>query len=134
MVPHDGGGTRGRSADLDALPAGLAGQSLSRTAIILPLDAALEAIALRTGDNRRLENWEGWVRMPDGGRAKSLSHGGSFALPQDATRAAAAAAAGMKRAQLRWERDPEYEHAALYFGLTFGAAAAAGDASSVSPG
>lgn len=57
--------------------------------------------------------------MRDGGRARSLTHSGSFALPCDTHRAVEAARAGMQRAQARWDRDPEYQNAALYFGLTF---------------
>jgi hypothetical protein len=111
---------RGRSADLDALPAELAKKSLSRATIILALDDALQALAQLDDKGRRLESWEGWVKLPDGGRAKSLTHGGSFALPKDAARAAESAAAGMRTAQARWDRDPEYENAELHFGLTFG--------------
>lgn len=60
--------------------------------------------------------------MRDGSRAKSLSHAGSFALPRDVQRAADAARDGMQRAQTRWDRNPEYPNATLYFGLTFGPA------------
>ena len=105
--------------DPGALPPALAAQSLSRTAILLPLDAAIEALTLLTADGRCLENWEGWVRLPDGGRAKSLSHGGSFALPRDPAQAAERAREAMRRAQERWNRDPEYPGGTLYFGLTF---------------
>lgn len=119
MVGTGGGDAPDRISDLAALPPELSRQSLSRGAIILPLDAALQAIAHLTRDGWRLENWEGWVRMRDGGRTKSLSHAGSFALPQDPARAADAAEAGMKRANERWRRDPEYPGAQLYFGLNF---------------
>lgn len=108
--------------DLAALPSELASQSLSRAVIILPLEAALSAIAARTASGRILLNWEGWVKMRDGSRARSLSHGGSFALPRDAARAADTAADGMRRAHEKWRRDPEYTGAELYFGLTFGSA------------
>ena len=57
--------------------------------------------------------------MRDGGRARSLAHSGSFALPGEAQRAADAARTGMQHAQARWDRDPEYPNATLYFGLTF---------------
>jgi hypothetical protein len=86
---------------------------------ILPFDKALEAIAQATKNGQRLINWEGWVQMRDGTRAKSLSHGGSFALPRDATRAAETATAGMRRALETWRRNPEYPGAELHFGLTF---------------
>jgi hypothetical protein len=87
--------------------------------LILPFDEALEAIAQSTNNGRRLTNWEGWVRFRDGTRAKSLTHGGSFALPGDAARAAETATAGMRRALEAWGRNPEYPGAELYFGLTF---------------
>jgi hypothetical protein len=66
-----------------------------------------------------VETWEGWVKLREGGRAKSLEHAGSFALPRDAERAAIAARDGMQRAQARWDRDPEYPGGALYFALSF---------------
>lgn len=119
MAGSSAGDPRGSNADLAALPAELAKQSLSQSTIILPHDAALAAITLLSERGRRLENWEGWVRMRDGGRAKSLSHGGSFALPRDIARAAEVARAGIERAQARWNRDPEYPGAELYFGLLF---------------
>jgi hypothetical protein len=119
---HGGGDARGSGADLASLPQEIAAQSLSKTSVILPYDAALQAITLLTGRGRRLENWEGWVKMRDGGRARSLAHSGSFALSADPARAAETAAAGITRAHARWQRDPEYPGAALYFGLTFGAA------------
>jgi len=87
--------------------------------IILPHAVALEALRLLSERGRRLESWEGWVKMRDGGRAKSLSHAGSFALPRDAARAADVARAGIERSQARWNRDPEYPGAELYYGLIF---------------
>lgn len=119
MVPDGGGDPRGGNADLDALPPDLRAASLSLTDIILPLDGALHAAETLTATGRRLESWEGWVKMRDGGRAKSLMHGGSFALPRDAAQSAQSAAEAMRRAQERWDRAPEYEGAQLYFRLTF---------------
>ena len=106
---------------ISALPAELASQSLSRTVIILPPDAALQALAHLASQGRTLQSWEGWVKMRDGGRAKSLMHGGSFALPKDPARAADAASAGIRQAQSRWSRDPEYPGAALYIELAYDA-------------
>ena len=108
--------------ELAALPPDIARQSISDTQVILPFDAALAAIEHLTRSGRKLENWEGWVRMRDGNRAKSLSHGGSFALSRDPARAAETATAAMRRAREHWLRNPEYPDAELYFGLTFGAA------------
>lgn len=87
--------------------------------LILPLAAALRVVALGAEQGRRLESWEGWVQLPDGGRAKSLAHGGSFALPREAAAAAQRASDAMRSAQVRWDRDPEYANAKLFFGLTF---------------
>jgi hypothetical protein len=118
-VGTSGGGESRTGADVAALPPELAKQSLSRSVIILPLDASLQAIAHLTGRGCRLESWEGWVRMRDGGRAKSLTHGGSFALPHEPARAADVASAALKRADAAWQRNPEYTDAQLYFGLYF---------------
>ena len=119
-MPDSGSGDpRERSADHAALPPALADASLSERTLILPFAAALAAVDHLTNDGRRIENWEGWVRMRDGGRAKSLTHGGSFALPLEPARAAETAKAGITRAHERWQRSPEYSEAELYFLLTF---------------
>lgn len=117
MSPADGG--RDPRGDFQGLPAELIEQSIAESTLILPLEAALVAVRLRAEQGIRLESWEGWVRLPDGGRAKSLSHGGSFALPRDTAAAAGRASDAMKHAQERWNRDPEYPNATLFFGLTF---------------
>jgi hypothetical protein len=114
------GDPRDSSADLSALPPEIAKQSISPARVMLPFDAALEAIRFLTERDRRVESWEGWVRLTDGSRAKSLTHGGSFALSRDPARAAESASAGIRRAHEHWERNPEYPGAALYFGITFG--------------
>ena len=101
------------------LPQELASQSISSNGIVLPLDAALAAIAHMAQQGRCLENWEGWVRLRDGGRTRSLQHAGSFALSRDATRAAETATKSMRRAAEHWARNPEYPGAELFFGLTF---------------
>ena len=87
---------------------------------MLPLDAALAAIAFLSQHGRLIENWEGWVSLHDGSRTKSLNHPGSFALSRDPKRAAETTAAAIQKAQAAWERNPEYRGAALYFGLSFG--------------
>ena len=109
------------NTDLAALPPELAKQSISDTVVILPHDAALQAITYLTGHGRLLEQWEGWVVMRDGNRAKSLTHGGSFALSRDPARAAETASAAIRKAHAYWERVPEYPGATLCFGLSFGA-------------
>lgn len=119
MAESSSGDPRGNNADLAALPPELAKQSISQTTLMLPLDAALAAIAHLTQHGRRVENWEGWVKLRDGTRAKSLMHGGSFALSRDPARAAATATSAIQKAQAHWERNPEFPGANLYFSLTF---------------
>ena len=87
--------------------------------LVLSFEAALKAIAEHAEQGRLLESWEGWVKFRDGTKAKSLSYGGSFALPRDVGRAAATAKSGIERAQAHWARDPEYPGAELWFGLSF---------------
>ena len=76
-------------------------------------------MAQLTGAGRRIESWEGWVKMRDGGRTRSLAHAGSFALPREPERAAQVAREGMQAAQTHWNRNPEYPGATLHFALTF---------------
>lgn len=117
-----GGGDPRDVADLTGLPPELTRLSLSPAVAILPFDAALAAIAHATSNGRRLESWEGWVRLSDGSRAKSLTHGGSFALSRDPARAAESASAGIQKAHAAWQRNPEYPGGDLYYGLYFAAA------------
>ena len=105
------------------LPPELARQSVSSREIVLALDAAVEAVTLLAADGHRLEAWEGRLELPGGTRTHSLEHTGSFALPADAGRAAETAAAGMRRAQARFDRAPEVPGARLFFHLTFAGAA-----------
>jgi len=116
----DPGSTGSANADLAALPKDIAAQSLSTLAIILPREQALAAIAHLSQNGRRLISWEGFVKFRDGTRAKSLAHGGSFALPRDAAKAAQVASAAIEKNQASWDRNPEYEGTTLYYGLTFG--------------
>ena len=88
--------------------------------IILSYDAALKLIAERAAQGVTLENWEGWVKLRDGTRTKSLDIQGSFALSRDPARAADAAKAGIEKARAQWERRPEHPGAELLIGLSFG--------------
>ena len=121
MADPGGSDPRAPTADLDALPGELARQSISKSVIMLPLDGAIQAIEHLSQHGRRLENWEGWVRMRDGTRAKSLGYTGSFALSRDPSRAAETAIAAMRSTSASWDRNPEYPGATLYFALSFGA-------------
>jgi hypothetical protein len=87
--------------------------------IILSYDAALKLIAERAAQGICLENWEGWVKLRDGTRAKSLDVQGSFALSRDPARAAATATAGIERAWAQWQRRPEHPGAELLIGVSF---------------
>src|SRR5688572_14351497 len=90
-----------------------------RDLLIVSYEDAMRAIDEHAAQGRRIENWEGWVKLREGGKAKSLTHGGSFALSRDIARAAATAKSGIERARAHWQRDPEYPGAELWFGLTF---------------
>ena len=105
-------------SDVSLLPGDLAARSISPRDIVLLLDDAERAIEHLTKAGRRLEAWEGWVRFSDGGRTKSLRHPGSFVLPSDGARAAAATLESIRKTQQIWNRDPEYPGATLYFCLT----------------
>ena len=121
MADSGGGDPRSKNADLAALPDELAQQSISRTIVMLPQAAAIQAITHLTERGRRVESWEGWVKLRDGSRAKSLTHGGSFALSRDPKRAAETTIAGIRRSQVVWDRNPDYPGAELYFGIFFDA-------------
>jgi hypothetical protein len=105
------------STDLALLPAELAARSRSARDILLDGDDALRAVEHIAAAGRRIETWEGWVWLPDGGRTRSLAHPGPFALPMDADRAAALARDGIAAATAAWARSPEYPGATLAFGL-----------------
>ena len=105
-------------SDLSLIPPELAEQSISRREIVLPLAAALRAVDHLEARGRRIEAWEGWVRLPDGSRTHSLRHQGSFALPSDRAEAARVVRRAITEAQAAWDRMPEYSGAALYFCLT----------------
>jgi hypothetical protein len=119
-VAASDGGTRDYSdAALAALPPELSVQSLATSRIILPKAATFAALDHLAAQGRLLQNWEGWIHLANGGRVKSLSHTGSFALPRDPKAAAERARAGIDAAQARWDRDPEYPNAKLVFALTY---------------
>ena len=103
------------------LPPDLAEKSLHAGSIILLLDDAIQAVSKAAEQGVRIENWEGWIRLHDGSRVRSLEHGGSFALARDPARAAQQATEAMRHAQARFEREPEYPDSLIYFRLTFAA-------------
>lgn len=103
------------------LPPSLADRSLSRSEIILPLDDAVRAVEHLARGGRTVVRWEGWVRLPDGGRTRSLAHPGPFALPMDADAAATEATEAMRKTQAHWDRSPEYPGGTLYFRIELAA-------------
>ena len=105
------------SSDLALLPADLADRSRSTHEIVLEGDDALRALDHLAAAGRRVETWEGWVWLPDGGGRRSLVHPGPFALPMGVERPAATAREGIVRGQAAWARSPEYPGATLTFGL-----------------
>ena len=105
------------AADLALLPPELAARSRSVLEIALEGDDALRAIEHVAAAGRRVESWEGWVWLPEGGRTRSLAHPGPFALPMDPRRAADLAREGIARSMAAWARAPEYPGATLTFSI-----------------
>jgi hypothetical protein len=106
------------SSHLAVLPDELAARSLSKHDVVMRHDDALAALDHLGQAGLRIESWEGWVRLADGTRTKSLMHQGSFALPLDASASVSTAREMIAQAQRRWERAPEYAGGELYFKLT----------------
>jgi hypothetical protein len=106
------------SSNLAVLPDDLAARSLSRHDVVMRHDDALTALDHLGRAGLRIESWEGWVRLADGTRTKSLMHQGSFALPLDASASIATAREMISQAQRRWDRTAEYPGGELYFKLT----------------
>jgi hypothetical protein len=106
------------SSHLAMLPAELAARSLSRQEVVMRHDDALAALEHLERADLRVESWEGWVRLADGTRTKSLLHQGTFALPLDAAASVATAREMIGQAQRRWDRSPEYAGGELYFKIT----------------
>jgi hypothetical protein len=103
------------SSNLAVLPDDLAARSLSKHDVVMRHDDALEALDHLGRAGLRIESWEGWVRLADGTRTKSLMHQGSFALPLDAAASITTAREMISQAQRRWDRTPEYQGGELYF-------------------
>lgn len=93
----------------------LAGRSLSATELAFGLADAELALGELAAAGHRVTAWDCWVAWPEGARARSLAHQGSFALPLDVARAAEAARDGMRRVQERWNRSSEYPGTTVYF-------------------
>lgn len=106
------------SSNLAVLPDELAARSLSKQDVVMRHDDAVTALDHLGRAGLRVESWEGWVRLADGTRTKSLMHQGSFALPLDASASIDVAREMISQAQRRWDRTPEYPGAELYFKLT----------------
>lgn len=106
------------SSNLAVLPEELAARSLSKQDVVMRRDDALTALDHLGRAGMRIESWEGWVRLADGTRTKSLMHQGSFALPLDASASITTARDMISEAQRRWDRSPEYPTGELYFKLT----------------
>jgi len=106
------------SSNLAVLPEDLAARSLSKHDVVMRHDDAHAALDHLGRAGLRIESWEGWVRLADGTRTKSLMHQGSFALPLDAAASITSAREMISQAQRRWDRAPEYQGGELYFKLT----------------
>src|SRR5688500_19949899 len=108
------------SSNLAVLPDELAARSLSKQDVVMRHDDALAALDHLGRAGLRIESWEGWVRLADGTRTKSLMHQGSFALPLAASGSITTARERISQAQQRWDGSPEYPAAALHFRLPTG--------------
>jgi hypothetical protein len=106
------------SSHLAVLPDELAARSLSKQDVVMRYDDALAALDHLDRAGLRIESWEGWVRLADGTRTKSLMHQGTFALPLDGSASVATARDMIAQSQRRWDRAPEYAGGELYFKLT----------------
>jgi hypothetical protein len=106
------------SSHLAVLPDELAARSLSKHDVVMRHDDALAALDHLDRAGLRIESWEGWVRLTDGTRTKSLMHMGSFALPLEASASITTTREMIAQAQRRWDRAPEYAGGELYFKLT----------------
>jgi hypothetical protein len=67
-------------SDLDLLPEELSSQSRSDCEIVLPYQAALEAIAHLRASGVGFLGWEGWVQKPDGHVGHIASFQGTVGL------------------------------------------------------
>ncbi len=106
------------SSLLAILPGDLAARSLSRQEVVLRLEDAVAALDHLERAGLRVESWEGWVRLADGTRTRSLSHPGTFALPLEAAASVTTVREMIGHAQRRWDRSPEYPGGELYFKIT----------------
>ncbi|MGQ0713540.1 MAG: hypothetical protein ACT4PJ_07385 [Gemmatimonadaceae bacterium] len=106
------------SSHLAMLPSELSERSLSRQDVVMRHDDALVALGHFGRAGLRVESWEGWVRLADGTRAKSLAHQGTFALPLESKASIDVTREMIAQAQQRWNRSPEYAGGELFFKLT----------------
>lgn len=100
------------------LPSQLAERSLSKQDVVMRHDDVLAALDHFAKAGLRVESWEGWVRLADGTRTKSLVHQGTFALPLEASASVATTREMIGQAQRRWDRSAEYAGGELFFKLT----------------
>jgi hypothetical protein len=111
--------------DLDLLPEQLRSQSLSRTEIVLPYAAALEAIAHLRATGVGLLGWEGWVSHSNGhvGHASfqgtmDIVQGDDESWEEYVNRSADFCVKTIMQDQASWNSSPDHPAATLCFCIT----------------
>ena len=108
--------------DLDALPRELALQSASPNEIVLPFEAAIEAIDRLDAAHYRLLGWEGWIRTAEGHVGHGDAPPGTGDLttfsPREASRISQDT---IREANTRWSGSRMHPGAELLFCITVAA-------------
>jgi hypothetical protein len=113
--------------ELDLVPERIRKLSLSDDELVLPLDAAIEAVELLEKEGFLILCWEGWLRYADGAVGHSLSYQGSREIrrrPDEAwadfsTRARQSFVQSATESLQKFVIKPENPGAELYFCLVF---------------
>lgn len=105
--------------DLDLLPNKLASQSISKLEIVLPLAAALEAVAILEAKQIKILGWEGWVKTPEGRVGHGNAPRGTAGLEfYSVNEAADLCRRTMEVDAARWNSDNTETKDKLYFCIT----------------
>ncbi|HYX33180.1 MAG TPA: hypothetical protein VE954_08695 [Oligoflexus sp.] len=113
--------------ELEFIPERILQLSLSQDELVLPFDAAVEAIDLVEKEGFLLLCWEGWLRYADGAVGHSLSHQGTREIrrrtdepwPDYSKRAKDSFLQSAAESLQKFTAKPENPGAQLYFCLVF---------------
>lgn len=104
---------------LDFMPPRLAVLSISEKEIVLPLDAALEAVDYLERHGRHILGWEGWVKTPDGRVGHGSAPQGTVSLEKfSIAEAADICRATMPEDAKIWATENPATKESLYFCIT----------------